>query len=237
MESKIEDRPKDNVKEKDVTYPIAEIFTSIQGEGSNVGKMTTFIRLAGCSVGRPTINSDTPFHETCRRFDGKPFICDTDFRRKKMMTVQQLEDCILSYNVKNVCVTGGEPFDHNLKPLLTMLSNNEINISIETSGTKEIPEDLFEFFPGLHLSVSPKWGYLPKVLAIADDIKLLVDATFHLDEKMEEDIKSAYGHVFLQPINHIHSIDEANKQKCMDILSSHPDWRLSVQLHKYLGLR
>src|SRR5271170_6427812 len=91
----------------DKKYPVSEIFTSIQGEGVYTGTVMTFIRLAGCSVGKKIAEKDRaivnqkaehfsqppgvelkpnhlsvlkPYTEICTLYDGREFLCDTDFR-------------------------------------------------------------------------------------------------------------------------------------------------------------
>src|SRR5271155_1867576 len=106
-------------------YPIAEIFTSPQGEGQYCGTMMTFIRLAGCSVGKPFpkdryYREQDPlpiYTEMCTLYDGRTFECDTDYRVKERLEVSQILDRIPA-EVDHVCISGGEPFIHNLNPLV-----------------------------------------------------------------------------------------------------------------------
>jgi len=105
--------------------PIAETFTSIQGEGSNAGTRMTFFRLAGCTVGKRFhqahyggIHSDDfrviqypSYVNQCTAFDGRTFPCDTDYGMKERLTVAQLMDRIPK-GVRWVSITGGEPLMH-----------------------------------------------------------------------------------------------------------------------------
>lgn len=226
----------------------------MQGEGEHVGALTTFVRLAGCSVGKRNPNSANPQYETCRRFDGEFFTCDTDFRMKQRMTVTQI---MLALDHKaSVCITGGEPFDHDLAPLIKRLYADSSAtfftkpryVSIETSGTKTIPSirvrpTSLDIMSKVHITVSPKFGWLPRTLWGADEVKVLVDKDFS-QEKFEEILKNINGgcKVFLQPVNYINSIDKDNLERCMQILRNQTpslcrQIRISIQLHKLLEMR
>lgn len=226
-------------------YPIAEIFTSIQGEGGKAGYLTTFIRLAGCSVGRP--NAMTAPHETCTRYDGVKFTCDTDFRRTEMLTPEEIVSRLES---PHVCITGGEPFDHDLEELVKALEPTKRRVSIETSGTKEIPTYVkaeLDVVGGrrseitfCRITLSPKFGVTTEAIMRADEIKLLVDQDFDLQDALFRFGINKKARVFLQPIavgSAGDAISKDNTQRCMTLLLQVPYWRLSTQLHKYLGVR
>jgi len=100
------------------TLNITEIFLSIQGECQYTGLPTVFLRLSGC-------------HIRCSW-------CDTSysFKRGDSFTLNALEDKILSYKTKHVCITGGEPLlQKNVYPLMTRLCDAGLSLSLETSGT------------------------------------------------------------------------------------------------------
>lgn len=239
-------------------YPIAERFLSVQGEGLYTGTPMYFIRFAGCSVGKKitteegdalrcsVLDSVPIYREKCTIYDGREFICDTDFRTKEVMTVDEIVASIPT-DVRRVCLTGGEPLDQPLSPLLDVLAFHARNISvhIETSGTKDIvgayesfsyadlrPEDDGGW---IWLTVSPKKGALPLMLRQASEIKLLVDGGFDVSklptEVLEHDL------VWIQPVNELNEIDQTNLQRCLDLLREHPSWRLSMQAHKIWKVR
>lgn len=239
-------------------YPIAERFLSVQGEGLYTGTPMYFIRFAGCSVGkkismpesdtlRRSVHDPTPiYREKCTIYDGREFICDTDFRTKEVMTVDEIVASIPT-GVRRICLTGGEPLDQPLSPLLDVLAFHDDNhlVHLETSGTKDI-ESAYESFDfadtrpeddggWIWLTVSPKYGALPKMLRWANEIKLLVDGAFDASklpvEVLEHDL------VWIQPVNELNEIDQTNLQRCLKLLQEHPSWRLSMQAHKIWKVR
>jgi 7-carboxy-7-deazaguanine synthase len=233
------------------TYPISECFDSIQGEGYWAGQRQFFIRLAGCSVGKPfpkerySVSQEGSkalpiYTEKCTTWDGRSFECDTDYRVKQHSSVKELTELVPG-DCYNVCLTGGEPFIHNLTPLVYELYvNNGIKVHIETSGTRDI-DDAFEGVDSyvrndVWVTVSPKFGCLDSMIKRADEIKLLVDIDFPAKNDLLKKLASKKN-VYLQPINHEHSIDSHNIKVCQDFLKQYPDWKLSIQLHKVMGIR
>lgn len=225
--------------------PITEDFHSLQGEGEWVGTAMHFIRLAGCSVGQPpaqlapTQDSVLPILKTgvpswlCRTYDGRPFWCDTDFKFREWLNFANLLDDTWE---NHICVTGGEPLIHleKLERFMDEAIQRGIQVHIETSGT--IMLDWQERYNGLlWVSVSPKQGYLPEMIGIADEIKLLVDDKFVLED-LPAGLRT-HENVFIQPINDEMTFRKENLDLCYKILRAMPNWRLSIQTHKALGLR
>jgi len=236
--------------------PIAEIFTSPQGEGQYAGTLMTFIRIAGCSVGKPMTaeervafssleNTSLPvYREKCTLWDGRTFACDTNFQTKEVLTTHEILERIPD-SVEHVCITGGEPLNHDLSVLLNHLKARWIECHIETSGTVPINKAYSQF--KLHdliseaangwlwLTISPKLGCLDYMIDIASEIKFLVDNEFDAS-KVPEIAKRKYL-VYLQPVNYEHSINQSNVKRCLDLQQRHPHWRISNQSHKEWGVR
>lgn len=223
-------------------YPISEIFTSPQGEGVYTGQMTTFIRLAGCTVGKPFpreqyhIPEGRPgylpiYTEKCTTWDGREFPCDTDYRTKFRLPASDIAKRV---QVRNVCITGGEPLMHDLDELMFCLRT--FSVHIETSGTVAIESSISN--SGLRampwVTVSPKKGLLPNMVKRADEIKILVDEHFKWDD-LPEDVQN-HDNLFLQPINFEHTIRSENVRLVMDLQKAHPNVRISLQLHKVLEM-
>jgi 7-carboxy-7-deazaguanine synthase len=219
--------------------PIAEDFHSLQGEGQWVGTPMHFIRLAGCSVGQPegletNAANAFPLLKTgnaawrCHTYDGREFFCDTDFHLREWANFAQLLDDTWE---THICLTGGEPLMHGdkLRVFAEEAQEREIKVHIETSGT------IFWFMQGVWISVSPKLNFLPDMIGMADEIKLLVDEHFDLGKVPA----SVFDHerVYVQPINDELALNMGNFKRCMDILHIKPQWRMSVQMHKLVGLR
>ena len=217
----------------DDRIPIAETFTSIQGEGRWAGTPTHFIRLAGCCVGSP-MGGEAP-HELCTLWDHRKFLCDTDYRMARRMSIEEIaEEAPRSVRI---CITGGEPLLHGAHVLALAWAFQERAqaCSIETSATRPVPRGL----PGTTwITVSPKRGWRKDVIADAQELKFLVDAQFSEDSVLEFAPWWRPGvEIYLQPVNGVHVIDRDNLQRCTDILGRHPDWKLSTQMHKVWDVR
>jgi 7-carboxy-7-deazaguanine synthase len=226
-----------------LTLPISESFHSLQGEGTFCGTPMHFIRTAGCNVGRhpETItweigqDRNFPILKTgktayvCHTYDGRKFWCDTDFQSSEKVSVRELLDNTWE---KHICFTGGEPLLHKdtLDELIDEAGNRGIMTHIETSGTLDWePKGI------CWITCSPKQHYSSLMIQLADEIKLLIDKDFHIED-VTADIRE-HDNVWVQPINNELSIDFDNFKRCQDILRIKPEWRLSVQLHKFLNIR
>lgn len=216
-------------------YPIAEIFTSPQGEGVWTGTMMTFVRLAGCTVGKPQHGKGryeflSVYTEQCTLYDGRTFPCDTDYRVKERLTVEEILAQV-PYDIKHVCISGGEPFMHDLHPLITGLTRIHKQVHIETSGT--IYKDYKSLYdPQPWITVSPKRGMLGEMIQQADEIKLLVDENF--DPMNVPIVVLSHHTIYIQPINGENTVNADNLRLCMGWQKEFPNWRISLQLHKVL---
>jgi 7-carboxy-7-deazaguanine synthase len=231
-----------------LSLPLAEDFHSYQGEGLYAGTPMHFIRTAGCNVGRNPCedvgmhyelgkDKDFPILKTghvayrCHTHDGRGFWCDTDFHKG---VVTDITGVINSTWENYICVTGGEPLLHRDKitELVKRAEDRGIKVHIETSGT-------IDWKPPVDSSVwitcSPKQGYLPSMLVEANEIKLLVDSGFRLQDVPDTIIR--HHRVFIQPVNDELAVDTNNLELCHRIIRDMPNWRLSVQLHKLFGWR
>jgi len=250
--NELQENVETSLKISDKKYPVAEIFTSPQGEGLYTGTLMTFIRLAGCSVGKkfPTeMYHDTDFPvylEQCTTYDGRAFCCDTDFRTKSVMSLKDIMKQIPD-DVVHVCITGGEPLIHDLSPLIAFLIARQTNakvygpfIHIETSGTVSLSSYIAECIENgiIWLTVSPKLGVLPDVLDLADEVKLLVDDDFDESKlpvgKWQDKVGTI---VWIQPINGEKSIHARNMGKVLGLQKRHSLWRISSQMHKIWSVR
>jgi organic radical activating enzyme len=140
---------------------------------------------------------------------------------------------------QRVCFTGGEPLNQNLKDLaLSLVSRGQI-IHVETSGTVIFPPWMAAMrSDNLWLTVSPKAPLLLEQLWFADEIKLLVDAQFNLEEA--DRIAAYVGDrttIWIQPINTEWELDRSNLAQCLALLQQRPMWRLSSQMHKIWKVR
>jgi 7-carboxy-7-deazaguanine synthase len=223
-------------------YPISETFVEIQGEGVWTGVVMQFIRLAGCTVGKPYPKEayerevagykyrGLPIYtEKCTLYDGREFPCDTDYRVKDRLTAQELVNGI-PQNVKHVCITGGEPLMHDLSTLISHLWGKFKHVHIETSGTI-VPD--YPFKQDVWITVSPKKGYQDDMMMRANEVKLLVDDHFTVEKWMLD--LARVKPVYLHPVNGEHTVNAENLQLCRNWQNQYPDFRLGVQLHKAMS--
>lgn len=193
--------------------PIMEHFYTIQGEGFHAGRAAYFIRLAGCDVG-------------CHWCDVKE---SWDAELHPILDVTSLAKTA-SEHCKTIIITGGEPLMWNLSPLTTALKNSGCTIHIETSGAHPLSGHLD------WITLSPKKTKmpLPEVYSKADELKMIIfnnhDFKFALEqaEKVSEN-SLLYLQSEWSKRNEIYP-------KITDFILSHPQWRLSIQTHKYLNI-
>jgi organic radical activating enzyme len=233
-----------------VSYPVAEWFHSVQGEGAFAGTQMHFIRLAGCNVGKAlevaldqvplrviAEASSHPHHTMCTSVTGNKFLCDTDYRAKHHANIPaMLADTWENY----ICLTGGEPFLHKLRPLVAAAAARSIQVHVETSGTVPI-------FTADHMWItcSPKAGYLRENSPFIDEFKFVVHSSegygvlIKIDNILRDILHDAGNDklVFLQPVNSVQEVDVDEVHFVMRLLKARPAWRLSAQVHKLLGLR
>ena len=219
------------------TYPAVETCYSLQGEGYWTGTPMCFIRLAGCSVGGKS--------GMCTPAFGEPFLCDTDYSCSQNVLVDTLVDQAVASKARHVCITGGEPFDHDLGPLVNALGVARLKIHIETSGTKEIKSDLFGACDWITLS--PKKGVLSGNFAFAAEVKVLVSASTIISDIQDIETRMPYArYKYLQPVTIYHKTPNGprvvqpstNTDLCISFLLHHfPSWKLSLQTHNMIGVR
>jgi 7-carboxy-7-deazaguanine synthase len=210
-----------------VAYAVKEIFLTLQGEGGQAGRAAVFCRFAGCNLwsGREADRASAQ----CR-------FCDTDFvgtdgtRGGSYASATALADAIAQEwgdrrEHRFVVLTGGEPLLQADTALLDALHARGFSIAVETNGTIEPPAGLD------WLCVSPKAGTELRVRA-GQELKLVYpQAGAH----PEDFAALAFERFSLQPMDGPDLA--ANTARAVDYCLAHPQWRLSLQTHKALGIR
>ncbi|WP_105201555.1 MULTISPECIES: 7-carboxy-7-deazaguanine synthase QueE [unclassified Pseudoalteromonas] len=219
-------------------YQINEIFETIQGEASFTGTPSIFVRLQGCPVG-------CSWCDTKQTWDAKDsYVVSLEQTVEKKSDSEHwakadAEDILAlfqsrGYRAKHVVITGGEPCLFDLNPLCELLHQHGYSTQVETSGTFEIKVPAQTW-----VTVSPKinmrGGYevLASAMKRANEIKHPVAMQKHVDE-LEELFKATGVHprlVYLQPISQKAKATKLAIDTCIK-----KNWRLSVQVHKYLGI-
>ena len=194
-------------------YPVNEIFYSLQGEGYNTGIASVFIRFSGCNL--------------------RCAFCDTNHQSHIMMSLPEIVDEVMKFpDASLIVLTGGEPSLCVDEPLLKALHLTGKKIAIETNGTRPLPQGID------WVTLSPKFGFLggdamPCVVAHRDELKVVYTG----QDLSQYDFINA-NHRFLQPC---YVDDERQRQlnteMCVNTVLHNPQWRLSLQTHRWLGIR
>lgn len=219
-------------------YKVNEVFETIQGEGSYTGCAAIFVRLQGCPVGcawcdtKHTWDIDPALQQSLIQIGDKTSDTPTWANATPADLLAWFSRS--GYQARHVVITGGEPCMYDLEPLCTLLHQQGYSTQIETSGTFEVkaPSETW-------VTVSPKLnmkgGYqiLDSALARADEIKHPVAMEKHIDDLLLllERVDSRNKLVYLQPISQQQRATELAIAMCKKY-----NWRLSVQIHKYLGI-
>lgn len=210
-----------------MAYTVKEIFYTLQGEGLHSGRPAVFCRFAGCNLWNGL--------ETGRATAICQF-CDTDFvgtdgQLGGKYTATHLANTINSLwpsnsPAKPFCVlTGGEPalqFDQALADALHALN---VEIAMETNGT-------------IALQAQPDWLCVsPKadtnlLITSGDELKLVWPQPMHPVDPAHF-VKLNFSHFYLQPID---GLPLNYTRACIDYCKANPQWKLSMQTHKTLGI-
>ncbi len=194
--------------------PVMEQFYTVQGEGNFAGSPAYFVRLAGCDVG-------------CTWCDVKE---SWDALAYPKIPIDEIVEAVVGSGTRIAVITGGEPLMYDLGPLTAALKNEGIRTHIETSGAHPMSGD-WDW-----ICFSPKKFKAPlePIYQLAHELKVVV---FN-----RHDLSWAEGHaekldsncmLYLQP--------EWDKRDdttplILNYVREHPQWRISVQTHKFIGV-
>jgi 7-carboxy-7-deazaguanine synthase (Cx14CxxC type) len=209
-----------------MTYSVKEIFYTLQGEGARTGRASVFLRFAGCNLWSG--------HEKDRA-DAVCQFCDTDFvgtdgtSGGKFATAAELADAVSAHwpsgPHRYVVCTGGEPLLQLDNVLIDALHAKGFEIAVETNGTLPAP-------PGIDwICVSPKANAELKQTR-GNEFKLVFPQAGCEPSRYAE---LDFANFFLQPMDNAQR--DTNTRAVTDYCLRHPQWRLSLQTHKLLGIR
>jgi 7-carboxy-7-deazaguanine synthase len=211
-----------------MTYQVKEIYYTLQGEGARSGRASVFLRFAGCNLWS---GLERDRAEAVCKF------CDTDFVGTdgegggKFANAEGLAREVTGYWPKDavaqpyVVCTGGEPLLQLDEALIAALHAQGFEIGIETNGTLAAPHGI-EW-----ICVSPK-ANAELELTTGQELKLIYPQAGAPPERYAGLI---FDRFFLQPMDGPER--EANTRAAADYCLAHPQWRLSLQTHKLIGIR
>jgi len=220
---------------------VNDVFYTIQGEGPDAGVPSVFVRLAKCNL--------------------RCHFCDTEFESGELLTVMELTDRVLDsfYRIRSlgrlplVVITGGEPLLQNIAPFVIACNNLGHHVSVETAGTVYNDGLWMSFFGSRNkIIVSPKTPTInSKIKDLADAFKYIIKAgapydpedglpitnTQRLDGGVNKLAKPrTYAPVFIQPMDEQDTaLTKLNETHATQICMKY-GYRLSLQVHKIVGL-
>ena len=189
---------------------VKEIFYSLQGEGGRQGTASIFIRLSGCNL--------------------KCDFCDTDFSGGESVSWAQILSRIQEFSCAQIVWTGGEPTLQLTDECLLFFKQAGYFQTIESNGYNRLSELLD------YTVVSPKGNtdYARKINSQVDEIRLPVRKNDCIPP-IESLPKARY--YFLSPVFTENQTEtNANIAYCVEQVKQHPEWRLSLQIHKWIGI-
>lgn len=211
-----------------MTYSVKEIYYTLQGEGAQTGRAAVFLRFAGCNLWS---GLEKDRHDAVCQF------CDTDFVGTdgvgggKFADAASLAQAISAVWPRNavgkryVVCTGGEPLLQLDEAAIAAFHAAGFEVGVETNGTQIPPAGLD------WICVSPKADAEQKLKG-GDEIKLIYPQAGAPPERYAgQDFK----HFFLQPMDNAQRAE--NTQAATAYCLEHPQWRLSLQTHKLIGIR
>lgn len=179
------------------------VFWTIQGEGLLSGQPMVFIRLAGCSVGCPE--------------------CDTDYSVNTRLSPHEITMRVMDWmpggqHPRWVWITGGEPLDHDITPLVEELHQWKCRVALATSGKHPLP------CPVDFVSLSP---HAPDHNCVrqVDEVKIVPGLNSFSVRDIPRVEADAY---YVQPLDG----DPDSLQQCIDWVLKNPEWRITEQAHK-----
>jgi len=185
---------------------VSEIVYSLQGEGARAGEPSIFIRLAGCDL-------------VCS-------FCDTEFESGEELTVQQILSHIEKFPCHWIVWTGGEPSLQLTEEIVSFFKAAGYSQAIETNGGHRVPSNLD------WVTVSPKVAEHILQKNFNGNITELkyVRHAGHLSVPKPK-VEAKY--YFLSPMFDGLRVNEVNLKHCIDLCLKHPQWRLTIQQHKF----
>lgn len=194
--------------------PLVEDFYTIQGEGFHSGKPAYFIRLGGCDVGCSWCDAKYTWNPLSH-----PLV-DTD----------EIVERAASFEAQAIVITGGEPLIYPLDYLTERLHAHGLEIFLETSGSHPLSGE----FDWICLSPKRKQPPLAEAFAAASELKVIIET--EEDLRWAEECAAKVGEkcmLFMQPE---WSRSEQMTPTIVEYVKAHPQWNISIQIHKFMHI-
>jgi len=213
-----------------MSYSVKEVFYSLQGEGFHSGRPAIFCRMSKCNLW--TGREEDRASAVCQ-------FCDTDFigtdgqNGGKFKDAEALCQHLLQFWPANskelpfVVITGGEPLLQVDQALIDQMHDHQFEIAIETNGTKAAPDNID------WICMSPK-ANAPLILTSGHELKLVYPQPDLMPEKVSH---LDFDFFYIQAMDDTDpAISQANLKQAVDYCLQNPQWKLSLQTHKLLGI-
>ena len=189
---------------------VNEIFYSLQGEGGRTGEASIFIRLSKCNL-------------ACS-------FCDTEYESGVKMTLEDISDEISKFPGKWIIWTGGEPTLQLTDEVVATFKEKGYKQAIETNGTRRVPAGLD------YITCSPKQNFelVRQLIPEVDELRFPISKG---DPLPDISILPKTKRYMLSPIFDDLKLIPENMEYCIDLVMNNPEWTLSVQSHKLIGVR
>lgn len=205
-------------------YAVNEVFYSLQGEGHLAGTPMVFLRFAGCNL-------------RCVK-ETHGFDCDTEFVASRKLSLDELCHMVTSADngaCKRVLLTGGEPLLQVDDALCFRLRDLGYRLFLETNGTLPVPiaerPAGCKYYYFSHVTVSPKAAEHAIRVAEADELRYVRTYGQPIPKPT-----CKTKHKFISPAFDGTALDAKTLAWCVQLVKENPEWRLSVQQHKLIGI-
>lgn len=220
-------------------YPVNDLYPCIQGEGVLAGTPMVLLRLHGCAVGCVWCDTKETWHMAAENEVGTLAEALGATPQYVYLSASEINDhCRERYpDYRWILLTGGEPAQYPLKKLVAALHDGGYKVAIETSGTESghLGADLDWVCVSPKIKMPGGKAVRPEALATADEIKMVVGRprdVQRLDQLLETCEFKEGVQICVQPL----SQNPKATALCIEIAQER-GWRLSLQMHKYLGQR
>lgn len=224
-----------------MSLPVNEIFETIQGEGSKAGSPSVFIRLQGCPVCCPWCDTKHTWEIEPQNEITADAMVDKvkDAPTYAVIEPKDIARYANGLSSRHVVITGGEPCLYNLHELTKQLMLVDKTVQVETSGTFAI-----EVYPSTFVTVSPKFNMKRPILRdqvlMASEIKMPVGKQDDIDnlKAFLDTVETDNWLRVHEPIIWLQPLSQSTKATELCLAAARENgWRVSLQMHKYIGVR